>query len=464
MKILLIQPKNEAIGFTNLILCEPLGLEMIGGALKGHRIKIIDLRLRSNLLPILSTFKPDLCGISCSYTIDYPSTLKVAQIIKSLLPKSFIVVGGHHASLNYQDFALKKEIDAVVIGEGEQTFKELVDCLEMDGNLREIPGLAINQDGNQFLTSPRFLQKNLDHLPFPLKEGLERNLYHLGFQRPTALMETSRGCPYQCTFCGVWQFYQRSYRHKTPERVVEELNRIREPFVLFIDDNFLIDIKRAEKIAQFIKAQKIHKTYTFQARSDTIVKYPEIVKLWREIGLRNVFIGFEKVEDEELKTLHKNNLIENNDKALKILQTLGIDVWASFIIDPGYEYKDFKRLKDYIINRKIRTPTFSVLTPLPGTALFHQLKEKLISEDLKLFDIAHAVLPTKLPLQEFYKEFCSLYQLPYSKYQLILEGFWAWISRGFSLSHLLEMLRSAKQLSDPRYLLKAHGRFSGDIK
>lgn len=459
MKVLLIQPKSKAIGFTNLILCEPLGLEMIGGALKGHKVKLLDLRFRNDLPSILSSFKPDICGISCTYTVDYSLTLELAQTIKNLLPRSFIVVGGHHASLNYKDFDSQKEIDAVVIGEGEETFKELADCLEANGNIHQVSGLALNQNGCQILTPPRPLKKNLDDLPFPLREGVERNLYHLGFQRPTALMETSRGCPYRCTFCGVWQFYQGSYRNKSPERVVEELKSIKEPFILFIDDNFLMNLKRAEKIAELIKAQKIRKTYTFQARSDTIAEHPEIIRLWKEIGLKNVFIGFEKVEDEGLKILHKNNSIENNDKALKLLQSLGIEVWASFIVDPEFEHKDFKKLKDYIIQHRIKTPTFSVLTPLPGTTLFQQLKEKLISRDLHLFDIAHAVLPTKLPLREFYKEFCSLYQLPYSKYQLIWEGFRAWFSRGFPLSHLLGMLRSAKRLSDPQVLLQAHEGF-----
>lgn len=456
MKVLLIQPRSYAIGFTNLILCEPLGLEMVGGALKGHKVKILDLRFRNSLSSILSSFKPDLCGITCTYTIDYPSVIKLAQNIKHILPQSFIVVGGHHASLNYPDFASQKEIDAIVIGEGEETFRELIDCLEAHGNLFQVSGLALNQNGTQILTHPRPLKKNLDDLPFPLREGIKRNLYHLGFQKPTALMETSRGCPYRCTFCSVWQFYQGSYRNKSPERVVEELKRIKEPFILFIDDNFLMNIKRAEKIAKLIKGQKIRKAYTFQARSDTIAEHPEIIQLWKEIGLRNVFIGFEKVEDEGLKILHKNNIIENNDRALNLLQSLGIDVWASFIVDPEFDHKDFKKLKEYIIHRRIKTPTFSVLTPLPGTALFQQLKEKLISRDLHLFDIAHAVLPTKLPLEEFYREFCSLYQLPYSKYQLIWEGVRAWFSRGFLLSHLLGMLHSAKRLRDPKVLLQAH--------
>ncbi|MGQ9510042.1 MAG: B12-binding domain-containing radical SAM protein [Thermodesulfobacteriota bacterium] len=459
MKVLLIQPRSDAVGFTGLILGEPLGLEMIAGALDRHEVKILDLRLRNDLHSALSSFKPDLCGISCSYTIDFHSTLKIAETIKKSIPGTFIVAGGHHPSLNYQDFALK-EIDALVIGEGEETFKELVDALEKKRDLKKIPGLVLNQEGGQVITPPRPLQRNLDLLPFPLRNGLERNRYHLGFQRPGALVETSRGCTYQCSFCGVWQFYQRTYRSKTPERVVEELAKVREPFILFVDDNFLVDVQRAEKLAHLIRSEGIKKTYTFQARSDSIVKHPQIVKLWRDIGLRTVFVGFEKIEDEGLRALHKNNFVENNDRALKILEPLGIDVWAAFIVDPDYNLEDFRRLKDYILNRGIKTPTFSVLTPLPGTELFRELREKLTTKNYNLFDVAHAVLPTRLPLKEFYQEFCSLYQLPYSRYQLIREGIGAWLSRGFPLSHLFNMLRAAKKLSNPQCYLIAHGNLS----
>ncbi len=458
MRILLIQPKSEAIGFTNLIMCEPLGLEMIGGALPDHEVKIIDLRLKDNLYSVLSSFKPDLCGISCSYTIDFSTTLKLARTIKNILPESFIVVGGHHASLNYQDFAQTEEIEAVIIGEGEKTIREVADRLEKNKNLNDIPGLALNQDSKQLLTPPRPIQKNLDLLPFPLINRSKRKHYHLGFQKPVALVETSRGCTYQCSFCGVWQFYHRTYRNKTPERVVEELKKIEEPFVLFVDDNFLVDLKRAEKLAYLIRSSGIKKTYTIQARSDTITKHPDIIKLWKEIGLGTVFIGFEKAEDEGLEALHKNNQVENNDKALKILKALNINVWASFIVDPDYDLKDFRKLKEYILDREIKTPTFSVLTPLPGTELFFELRDKLITKDYNLFDIAHSVLPTRLPLREFYKEFCSLYHLPYSKYQLIMEGLGAWFSRRFPLLYLLSMLRSAKRLSNPNYYIKAHNK------
>ena len=140
---------------------------------------------------------------------------------------------------------------------------------------------------------------------------------------------------------------------------------------------------------------------------------------------------------------------------MAFLQFLGMDVWASFIVDPGFTHDDFKKLKDYITAHGLKTPAFSVLTPLPGTGLFSRLQNRLTTTNSTLYDIAPAVLPTRLPLREFYAEFCSLYKLSYSKYQLIWEGFLAWVSRGFTLRRLFAMIDSAKHLSDPESHMKA---------
>jgi len=453
----LVQPKTGGLGFTDLIRGEPLGLEMLAGALADHEVRIIDLRFTHRLSEIISSFRPDLCGLSCSYTIDFYPTLLLARQVRKLVPSAFIIVGGQHASLNPQDFA-GSAVDAVATGEGEETIKELAEALETGTDPAGVPGLIINKNGDQVFTPTRPQITPLDQSPFPRRRVFgHKSGYHLGFQRPLALVETSRGCPHKCSFCSVWQFYHGKYREKSAKRVVEELTRIDEPYVLFVDDNFLANISKAERIGRLIEAEKIKKHYTFQSRSDTITLFPDIIELWKKIGLKGVFIGFEKIEDQDLDHLHKDNSIANNEAALKILQAMKLDVWASFIVDPEFDHQDFDRLKRYITSRKINTPTFSVLTPLPGTRLFHQLKQYLTTEDYNLFDIAHSVLPTRLPLMEFYKEFCSLYQLPYSRTQLVGEGFKAWLFRGFSLIRLIQMLLKAKKLSAPDSYLQAHG-------
>jgi len=457
MRVLLVQPPGEALGFGEMVRGEPLGLEMVAGALEegGHEVKILDLRIkgRGGLLKELDSFSPDACGISCSYSVDHFWTLEIAKGVKSQKEGVFVFVGGNHASMAWTDFP--REIDAVVVGEGEETSRELLDALEQGGDLQGVKGLAINGRDGKVLTAPRPLLDDLDQLPFPKRIRPKGAGYYMGFQRPLALLETSRGCPFRCSFCSVWEFFHGKYRTKSPERVLEEILTLREPFVLFVDDNFLLDPDRAERIALLLKESKVRKRYTFQARSDSIVRHPELIRLWKEVGLKGVFIGFEKVRDEDLRGLRKGNTVRNNDQALSFLQGLGIDVWASFIVDPEFDHEDFRLLREYVISRRIKTPTFSVLTPLPGTELFREMESRLTTRDYRLFDIAHAVLPTKLSLEKFYQEFCSLYCLPYSKYRLIWEGFLAWL-KGFPLGALLRMLRSAKRLSTPSHYLEAH--------
>ncbi len=456
MKVLLIQPghKRQTIGFDRMIFCEPLGLEMVAGALKNQHVHLLDMRVKQNLPQVLSSFRPDVCGISCSYTIDVSSSLRIAKEIKGNGHRPFVVLGGHHATMMPKDF-FHDEIDAIVVGEGEWTMRELVEALEAGGDLKEIPGLFLKTKEGFVDTGSRDFVKDLDQLPFPDYQSIQkyRRYYHMGFQKPLALVETTRGCPYHCNFCSVWIFYQGRCRMKSPERVVSELRHLKERNLLFTDDNFLINTSRAEEIARLLKKSHLQKQFTIQARSDTIVQHPDTIVRLKEVGLKGVFIGFEKIRDDELASIEKKNSVRNNEEALEILRSLDIDVWASFIVDPDYRKEDFDHLREYIIKHRIETPTFSVLTPLPGTPLYQEKEESLTERDYDLFDIAHAVLPTRLPLTEFYQEYARLWDTPYSKYRLIWEGFSALLRGHFTLPQLMRMLWSAKKLSDPSFYL-----------
>lgn len=453
MRVLLVQPPSVALGFGDMIRAEPLGLEAIAGGLLDHQVQIRDLRIEGlkGLREALESFKPQVCGITCSWTVDHPEVHRLAALVKEASPETFVVVGGVHPSLCPEDFG--PPVDAVVVGEGEETFRELMEALEGGESPAEVPGVYLPL-GDGFKS--RGLREDLDSLPLPVRIRYRGVGYYMGFQRPLALVETSRGCPYRCVFCAVWPFYRGTFRAKSPERVVEELERIEDPYVLFVDDNFMADPQRCYEIARLIKAKGIRKRYTFQARSDSLVKHRELLELWREVGLKAVFVGFEAVTDEDLRRLRKATDLGANDRAIEVLGDLGIELWASFIVDPSFGPEDFERLRRYVREKGIRRASFSVLTPLPGTKLFEDLKDAITTRDYRLFDIAHAVLPTRLPLPEFYRQFCSLYDEVYSAGRLIGEGFKAWFV-GFPLPGLLRMLWSAKRLSSPTFYLKAHG-------
>lgn len=463
MKILLIQPRSMGVMDFGAVMCyEPLGLEDIAALLENeHDVKLLDLFHFDDLAQTLSSFEPDICGISCSFTVDVNKALRIAELVKRSKGRPVVVIGGHHASLTPEDLCTEF-IDAIVIGEGEITFSELVSCLSGNGNLESVPGLALNRDGEQFFTEPRSLIENLDQLPLParhLSKGF-RKQYFIGFERPAAMIETTRGCPYHCNFCSVRKFFQGKVRFKSAQRLVEELTRIEEKVVFFSDDNFFIHVPRAQEMAALIKDNKLKKRYYVQSRSDIIVKHPELIAMWKEVGLRGAFIGFEKIDEEGLKSVNKQNTVENNEKALEILNSHGMSVVAAFIVDPDETREGFARLRRYVDRLQLKTTQFTVLTPLPGTELFAQMKERIVTKKHELFDGFHAVLPTKLPLPDFYKEFSKLYASVLERSiggrAAIANALSQLRSGQLSLSHIRRLSKTGKMLADYRCYLAGH--------
>ena len=463
MKILLIQPRPKGgLGLTGLSCFEPLGLEAIAAPLQGeHDLKLIDHFTHKELNRFLSTFEPDICAISSSFAMDVDRALGVAQFIKEGKRQPLVVVGGHHVSLSPADFH-KPFVDAVVIGEGEITFSELVNCLERTGDLKDVPGLALNRDGEQLFTESRDLVKDLDKLPLPAHHLSQpfRKQYFFGFEHPVAMVETTRGCPYRCTFCSVHKFFRDTVRFKSPQRVVEELASIGEDKVFFCDDNFFIDVHRAQQIVALIKEHKVRKRYYIQARSDTIANHPELIPLWKDVGLEAVFIGFECIDEEGLRIVNKRNTIANNEEALEILYSHGIGVAASFIVNPDDTAEDFTNLRRYIERLRIKTIQFSVLTPFPGTDLFAQMKDKIVTKKCELFDGLHTVLPTKLPLPDFYREFSGLYANSFKHSVAGRVGILNAINRlrtgQLSLPQMRRIAKTAKMLTNASCYLAAH--------
>lgn len=418
MKILLIRDRQDiGMGFRNLMHIEPLGLEMIAGALKGHEVKILDSMDRDEIIKIALDFEPDMCGLSCSFTVDFKGTLEIARRLKAEFKEIFVFVGGHHAAINPHHF-VDTFVDAVVVGEGEETSREMAEVYEAGGDLKQVQGLVLNQCkgiNGQYYTKTRCQIKNLDELPYPRRDLVSeyRSKYYLGLRRPAYALETARGCPFKCKFCSVWRFYDNRYRMKSAGRVFEEIVSIPGETILITDDNFFANVERAYRIGELLKEAGVKKYFNIQARSDDVVSYPELIDLWREVGLSSLFIGFEQVDQEGLNKLDKKNTIKNNEAALYELRKKKMSVISSFIVDPENDIQDFEATYNYIKKNNIKTPSFSVLTPLPGTVLYEEMKDKIITENYCLYDLLHVVLPTSLGLEKFYTEFARLWKLCY---------------------------------------------------
>lgn len=462
MRILLVQTRRlDRLAFRGLSVVEPLGLEIIAACLPEHDVRISDMLFKNRIDEVLREFQPDIVGINCSFTMEVYQTLDIARQAKQSQHPPFVVIGGHHATLNPHDFH-SDFVDAVVIGEGEVTIREIVNCTSNGGDLHNIAGLVLNDDGGQYTTLARPMLADLNDSPAPRRDLTQsyRDRYFMVFEKPLATLETARGCPYRCEFCSVWRFYQGKCRYKSAERVVQEVAEVKEPVVFFTDDNFLLDVRRAWEIARLIKENGIRKRYFFQARSDTIVQHPDLILAWKEIGMGGVFIGMEKVDETELAAIHKRNHVENNTKAAAFLQGHNLGLTASFIVDPSYTHSDFERLRAYIRQRNIITPSFTILTPLPGTELFDRVRQDLQTDNYELFDLLHSVLPTKMDLSSFYKEFASLYGSSYTFQKLLKQGIGPFIKEIVlghqSLRHFRLIAGSSTVLRDYKAYLADH--------
>ncbi|MBP7587996.1 MAG: cobalamin-dependent protein [Thermoanaerobaculia bacterium] len=468
-------PVGGILGLEMLTFVEPLGLICVAGGLEeaGHTCSIHDLRIdgEERGLADCRRFAPDVVGLQCNFTTERRRALRLAQRVRREFPRAFVVLGGHDASRDPESFN-DAAFDAIAVGDGEEIMLALVGALERGADLARVPGLVLNRGGAQVATGHAPARRELDELPLPARHLIARYAphYYINFRKPLALMETARGCPFKCSFCSVWKFHESSFREKSPARVVEELKQIAAPNVFITDDIFWMNVKRGEEMAKAIQAAGIKKYFTVQTRTDIICKFPHLIEMWKGCGSLAIFLGLESVTDEGLANINKKNTVATNERAIEILKELGVGFTPNFIVDPAWDHADFARLREWISRMGAYNSGFSVLTPLPGTDLWSEAKARVTTEDCEMFDIIHAVLPTKLPLAEFYREYSGLWrhvlEVRYrerGKLRTYMQLGAALATGQVSLGSVRKGMNLAKVFSRPETFLAAHTAKPGPI-
>lgn len=468
MRITLIQPLQGAhFGFSRILLVEPLGLECVGAALEqhGHDVRLIDLRLDDprTLLSHLASFCPEAVGISCGFSTDVYTTLDAAMKVKDALPRTKVFVGGHHASLVPGDFIFEgSPVDAVVVGEGEPTAPELVEAFQAIEDPGSIPGVVTLSNWEGGFT-PRPVPGTMDEIPLPARElaARYRRRYHHAFSAPSACLETSRGCPFDCNFCSVWIFYRRRIRSRSVDRILEDLRRIRSlglRKVMFTDDIAFLDPEQYEELGKRIRDEKLDMRLSCETRTDIVVRHEELMKLWSEGGLETVFLGVEKVDDSGLDSVRKRlkGGCDINQRAIEISRKHGIYPMTSLIADPTWDEGDFDRLERFVLDLDLPNPAFTVLTPLPGTELWEKMKPLITTDDYGFFDVVHLIVPSRLEPKRFYERFARLYSLadtrtritPKGVLNLLLMGLRGYAGVASSVIAAVRELRDAEKYFD----------------
>jgi hopanoid C-3 methylase len=417
MKLLCVHP--GPLLYTNVFLrLEPLGLELVADAARraGHSVRLIDLQAESHAdyRRILAEWQPDVIAFSCNYLANVPEIVDLAKATKLSLPRTLICVGGHSVSFIARTMLEHGNgaIDSVLKGEGEPAIVKLLEAVEGDrGAIAKVPG-AVTAEGDG--PPPAFVQ-HLDEVRPARDLVRHRRRYFIGVLDPCASIEFSRGCPWDCSFCSAWTFYGRSYRLISPERVVEDLLTIPEPGVFIVDDVAFIQDKHGFAIGEAIARKGIRKNFYLETRGDVLLRNKEVFQFWKKLGVTYIFLGIEAIDEEGLRKFRKRIPLGRNFEALEFARSLGINVAINIIADPDWDEERFRVVRDWCMDVP-EVVNISINTPYPGTETWVTEQRRLATRDYRLFDIQHAVLPTRLPLDRFYRELLHTQRVLYAKH------------------------------------------------
>ncbi len=430
MRILLVKPSPQLLvarrlqeGFLHL---EPLELEMVAaGVPPEDEVVIQDLSFEKD--PVLGfekrvrQFGPQIIGFT-GYSSQSGMVKDLALRTKKINPEIVTVVGGTHATIIPADYAVNGEgIDIIVRGEGGTAFGEIVRRYKSNeplhfGDTVLSPRQA---DFAQKAAGPPPEVPPVDRIPRARRELVERSRYFcvwtsstekkLGTIFPrTASMRTSTGCAYSCSFCVVHHMMRGKYLQRTPEDVADEIAKIPEDHIYFVDDEMFLNKDRLTKTANLLLERGIKKKYISWARADTIVKYPDLFKLWKQAGLSVLYVGLEAMVGSRLDKYKKRTTVDTNRKAVELLKAIGITLHASFMVDPDFSVQDFRDLEQEVRNVCPAEASFTVFSPSPGTDLWNRHRDDYIVDPYRYYDCMHTILPTKLDRKLFYAHFARL--------------------------------------------------------
>ena len=406
--ILLIRPRpdKETIGLQSVMICEPLELEYIVSNLKDtqYSTEILDMILEKKSLEFyIQKFKPKFVFIS-SYISHVNVVKKYCDIIKSVDPNIKTIVGGVHAEVVPEDF-VHNTIDYIIIANGLATTKKLLTSIEKNVPKELIEGvycgIKIEKE-----TCFKYMPPDRDSV------SKYRKHYYYMFHNPCALIKTSFGCPYQCKFCFCRKITDGKYFSRDMNDVIEELKTIPEKEIYIVDDDFLFNVNKLNEFCDLLEKNNIKKRYLVYGRADFIAKNEKIIERLARNGLKAVIVGLESSNEEELKKYNKKSDILLNEEAVKILQKYDIECYGTLILGIDWSKKDFDNLYKWIKKINIKFVNLQPFTPMPGTELFDEYKEKLIipRTEYEKWDLAHLVVaPSKMSVRAFYYNTLKLY-------------------------------------------------------
>ena len=387
MRILLVSPPTisaikSIIGTTG----PPLGLAYLASMVRDeHDVKIVD-SLAENLSyedvkRIIKNYDPDLIGITATTSM-VPDAYTVAKMARRHNENMKIVIGGPHVTFTPERTLRECPcIDYVIRGEGEITFKNLVESLNKEKDVRGINGLSFRKGDNVVNTPPQPLIRDVDTIPIPSYDLLPMDKYVVEGTKFGTVM-TSRGCPFNCIFCSSSLQFGKRWRGHSDSRVLEELRILNEKYKIreieFLDDTFTLNRPRAIRIAERIKKEGLDISWTASSRVDLFNR--DVANAMKEGGCHTVYFGIESGSQKTLDFIGKRITPEQSLRAVRRAKEAKLLALGAFIIGfPNERKEDIRRTIKFSKEVGVDYAQFTIATPYPGTRLWLiALKEKLL--------------------------------------------------------------------------------------
>jgi radical SAM superfamily enzyme YgiQ (UPF0313 family) len=461
MHVLLLRPVpgNERFGLGPFFRIEPLGMEYIAAALeaRGHQVTIADLRFTRPVEQQLKRARPGLIGIAGMHALETDDVLALAAHVRRLAPDVPIVIGGHTAAAYPEPF-LSADVDAVVLDDGERAVPEIVEAIEARRPLRSVRGLAVlDEHGALVRTGDHADTFVLDTVPLPARRLVDgwRKQYACLAHRPTWLVETARGCPFRCSFCSIWQLHSRSVRERSIESVCDDMASCGDE-IFIADDLFWYHPSRSRALAMELRRRGIRKRWILvQSRVDLVARNADLLEAWRPVAREfDIFFGLEAATNEALSGLTKDATIDETARGIEVARSLKYGVTGNFVIDPAWGEADFERLWAFVERHQLFQAGFTILTPLPGTAYFQEMRHRVEARRWAQFDMHHLLWEPALGPARFFELYCETWR----RSVLNLRGrksVWQWM-RQVDLRNMLFLMRAlgrTQRMMDPAHYM-----------
>ena len=470
-RIILVEPQSKEDHVYKHVRMPRLGLPILGTQLQeaGYNVKIF--MGTSDSLPWPELLQADLVGISTT-----TATCREAyQIAGNLRAHGVpVVIGGMHATF-MPDEALQFA-DYVIRGEAELSFLPLVQTLAAGLTPTDVPGVSYWNDNQQVHNELLKTPVDMDTLPIP-----DLTLLDKSSSMHTIPVMTSRGCPYNCTFCCVTEVFGRRYRHRATDSILEELARYRNKKIFFCDDNFAAKPELTKELLRGMINEGIKlKGWGAQVRVDA-ARDDELLSLMKRAGCAIVYIGFESINPATLERYNKQQTVTDIEEAVRRFHSHGIRIHGMFVFGADTDtVETIRQTANFAIQNRIDSIQFMILTPFPNTPFYEKLEAegRILTRDWSLYDGHHTVfqpalispevlqLETLKAMKGFYSPWNIWRNLGLTGFSSVIHRTIGWgLTRHFERrNRWYENLLKRKQTGDPRpvallyRLLKAAGK------